>query len=211
MSRSDEWLSVQQASALVGVSPATLRRWSDAGQVSVFTTPGGHRRFARSTLLALLPAVPAEGSPALAEASDLAQACRRALPSVRSSLRWIDELDESDLQPLREHGRRIAAALLSALDPPGRRAGRTSLAVAASSAAACGRIATACGVAWTDVVEAFLRLRMVFLQELLDGARARGLGVARSQELLMAAATACDDVLLVLVRDHQAATEVTRR
>lgn len=50
----ETWLSVQEASAMLGVSPATLRRWSAAGEVEAFTTPGGHRRFAVSTLSALL-------------------------------------------------------------------------------------------------------------------------------------------------------------
>ena len=51
----EQWLTVQDACALIGVSPATLRRWSAAGDVQAFTTPGGHRRFARSTILGLLP------------------------------------------------------------------------------------------------------------------------------------------------------------
>jgi glutamyl-tRNA reductase len=51
----EDWLTVREACALVGVSPATLRRWSDNGEVTTFTTPGGHRRFARSAIQALLP------------------------------------------------------------------------------------------------------------------------------------------------------------
>lgn len=51
----EEWLSVRAACALIGVSPATLRRWSNAGVIATFTTPGGHRRFARSAVLDLLP------------------------------------------------------------------------------------------------------------------------------------------------------------
>jgi glutamyl-tRNA reductase len=51
----EEWLTLHDACSLVGVSPATLRRWSDKGDVSTFTTPGGHRRFARSAILGLLP------------------------------------------------------------------------------------------------------------------------------------------------------------
>lgn len=66
----EEWLSLGEACALVGVSPATLRRWSDNGDIRAFTTPGGHRRFARSAILDLLPdtdgagAEPADGRPA---------------------------------------------------------------------------------------------------------------------------------------------------
>lgn len=57
----EEWLTLQEACALMGVAPATLRRWSDNGAIKTFTTPGGHRRFARSALLALLP-MPTTGS-----------------------------------------------------------------------------------------------------------------------------------------------------
>jgi len=62
----EEWLTVREASELIGVSPATLRRWSDNGEITTFTTPGGHRRFARSAIMGLLPAsisVPADETP----------------------------------------------------------------------------------------------------------------------------------------------------
>ncbi|HUG28889.1 MAG TPA: helix-turn-helix domain-containing protein, partial [Candidatus Limnocylindria bacterium] len=51
-----DWIGLSAASRVLGVSPATLRRWSDAGRLRVFTTPGGHRRFSRSALERLLPA-----------------------------------------------------------------------------------------------------------------------------------------------------------
>lgn len=56
----ETWLSVHDASLMLGVSSATLRRWSAAGEVEAFTTPGGHRRYALSTLKALLPPAASE-------------------------------------------------------------------------------------------------------------------------------------------------------
>src|SRR3989337_1723097 len=56
-SRTRTWLSIREASALLGVSPATLRRWAEAGAIRTFTTPGGHRRFDRAVVLAMLPAM----------------------------------------------------------------------------------------------------------------------------------------------------------
>ncbi|MBO0706040.1 MAG: helix-turn-helix domain-containing protein, partial [Candidatus Dormibacteraeota bacterium] len=53
--RAEEWLGLGEAARLLGVTPNTLRRWTDRGHVSSFTTPGGHRRFARATIEALLP------------------------------------------------------------------------------------------------------------------------------------------------------------
>ena len=39
-----------QAARYVGVSLATIRRWSDAGHLTCYRTPGGQRRFSRDQL-----------------------------------------------------------------------------------------------------------------------------------------------------------------
>ncbi len=44
----DSWLSIGEACRILGVSEATLRQWTDGGQIKVFITPGGHRRYKRS-------------------------------------------------------------------------------------------------------------------------------------------------------------------
>ena len=48
--KSTHWLTLGQASRLLGVHPTTLRQWADSGQVRAFRTPGGHRRFAEEDL-----------------------------------------------------------------------------------------------------------------------------------------------------------------
>ncbi|NLE22447.1 MAG: diguanylate cyclase [Actinobacteria bacterium] len=50
------WLRLGEAAAELGVSPSTLRRWSDAGKLTCYRSPGGHRRYRRADLGALLPA-----------------------------------------------------------------------------------------------------------------------------------------------------------
>lgn len=64
----DEWISLQEASALLGVATSTLRRWGDAGQVPMKRTIGGHRRFQRQAIGRLAGAVP--GARAVARAPD---------------------------------------------------------------------------------------------------------------------------------------------
>jgi excisionase family DNA binding protein len=39
-----------QAARYVGVSLATIRRWTDAGHIRCYRTPGGQRRFSRDQL-----------------------------------------------------------------------------------------------------------------------------------------------------------------
>lgn len=46
--RTTDWLTLTEAADALHVHPTTLRRWADTGQVPVFLTPGGHRRFAAS-------------------------------------------------------------------------------------------------------------------------------------------------------------------
>jgi excisionase family DNA binding protein len=46
----DDWLSLHEASALLGVATSTLRRWGDDGRVPMRRTLGGHRRFARQAI-----------------------------------------------------------------------------------------------------------------------------------------------------------------
>jgi excisionase family DNA binding protein len=50
----NRWLSLSEASQLLGVHFTTLRRWADAGSVPCFRTPGGHRRFRQAHLMAWL-------------------------------------------------------------------------------------------------------------------------------------------------------------
>jgi excisionase family DNA binding protein len=47
-------LSASQAARALGVSVSTVRRWSDAGALRGYRTPGGQRRFSREQLDAFL-------------------------------------------------------------------------------------------------------------------------------------------------------------
>jgi excisionase family DNA binding protein len=49
-----EWLTLGQAARFLGVAQSTMRKWSDAGRVTAFYTPGGHRRFRRDELEAFV-------------------------------------------------------------------------------------------------------------------------------------------------------------
>ena len=46
----DPWLGVGEASALLSVSPSTLRRWTQKELVPARTTAGGHRRYSQEAI-----------------------------------------------------------------------------------------------------------------------------------------------------------------
>jgi len=51
-----------QAARYLGVSLATIRRWTDAGHVSCYRTPGGQRRFAREQLDEFITSMQSDGA-----------------------------------------------------------------------------------------------------------------------------------------------------
>jgi diguanylate cyclase (GGDEF)-like protein/excisionase family DNA binding protein len=95
--RHPQWLRVQRASELAGVSASTLRRWADSGKVASQRTPGGQRRFSRDDLVALLPAARAggrvTGSMAQAEQQRKLDLLFEATRAVTSSLVLEDVLE----------------------------------------------------------------------------------------------------------------------
>src|SRR5215210_7297495 len=56
----NELLTPAEVAALLYVDPKTVSRWAVAGKIHSIRTPGGHRRFLRSEILAMI-AVNEEG------------------------------------------------------------------------------------------------------------------------------------------------------
>jgi excisionase family DNA binding protein len=75
MEETSPFLNVGEAAAYLGVSAASLRKWSDDGFVPVYRTPGGQRRFSRRDLDEFMrsmrqPALSGVGSVSGADQSD---------------------------------------------------------------------------------------------------------------------------------------------
>ena len=52
-----------QAARYLGVSLATIRRWTDAGHIDCYRTPGGQRRFSRDQLDGFIVSLQSEEPP----------------------------------------------------------------------------------------------------------------------------------------------------
>jgi excisionase family DNA binding protein len=61
----DELLRPREVAALLGVRTATIARWARQGRLSPLLTPGGHRRYTRAGVRAVLDEEP--DAPAMAE------------------------------------------------------------------------------------------------------------------------------------------------
>jgi excisionase family DNA binding protein len=209
------WVSLTEACRVLGVSPSTIRRWADTGVVRTFVTPGGHRRFSRAGLEAMLPDRPAAARPSLADLGEtpgrMARGYRRASETTPSRIPWIVELGEDQRERFRGYGRGIVTALIAALDDtdPARRV--RHLREAEDSCVEYGRLAGREGLGSVTTADLFLRFRLPFLAELGALARRRELDAGATTSLISDATAALDDLLLATLRGWEAASAGDRR
>jgi excisionase family DNA binding protein len=204
-SRDHDWISLSEASRVLGVSPATLRRWSDAGRLRVFTTPGGHRRFSRSALERLLPADrsrrPSIGAAGLTS-NRMTRTYRRVTREVAPELPWVVTLTDEQRLFFRERGLAMADALLAYLDASNPEAAQQHLRTAEAAAEEQGDASASLGLSLSETVEAYLRFRLPFHSELALTARRRGFDTAETTDLLESAERAMDQLLIATMRGH---------
>jgi excisionase family DNA binding protein len=208
------WVTLTEACRLLGVSPSTVRRWADTGMVRTFVTPGGHRRFSRAGLAALLPDSPTS-RPSLADLGEtpgrMARGYRRAADEDKGRIPWVAELDEAQRERFRGYGRTIVTSLIAALDTdePGRRSDR--LREAEDACAEYGRVAGLEGLGAPMTADLFLRFRRPFVAELAALARRREFDATATSSLMADANAALDGLLLATLRGWESASMRTVR
>lgn len=208
------WVSLGEASRMLGIAPGTLRRWADAGRVPVFTTPGGHRRFSRTTISALLPASRTR-RPTLARLGAtperIARAYRRRRPPGDKPARpWVEGLPEETRDTFRARGRDLVRLLLEHLDAPDADTAAARLREASQLTAAYGRESAALGASLSETVERFLWFRNPFVAELGALSRKRGLDTREATALLAGAEAATDRLLVAMMTGHTIETGARR-
>jgi excisionase family DNA binding protein len=153
------WLSLQEASALLGVATSTLRRWGDIGRVPMRRTLGGHRRFPQEAITRLVEAPP---SVALA---------RPAAPQHDWSFderelarqEWHTHFAAGPLTDrMRGLGQRLLGLLIQYINR--REEDGRFLAEARAVGAKYGRESHAADISLHDTIEAFLFFRSAFAQ-----------------------------------------------
>ncbi len=103
------WLSLKKAADMLGIHPTTLRRWADHGDVPVYVTPGGHRRFLESDIAAMIESqrlVQGSGAEQVWANSALF-ATQQRLQNQSSRARWLEVFDDAQRAEQRALGNRL--------------------------------------------------------------------------------------------------------
>jgi excisionase family DNA binding protein len=104
-----EWVSLRKAADILGVHPATVRNWSDKGEIPTRRTPGGHRRFNKDDLLNYAQS---QGELQPMEVQVIIQ---NALGSTRMQISednlkevpWYNAMSDNGRAEMRQQGRRV--------------------------------------------------------------------------------------------------------
>ena len=114
------WLPLSEACGLLEINEATLRHWADDGILRFYRTPGGHRRFSREDIDALIDGGRRYPSEALAMPVDIdasvRQQIRRRLSGVRlNTPGWHTGFDEQGRERMRDLGGRLLSLCVDSL------------------------------------------------------------------------------------------------
>lgn len=206
----DEWLSLQEASQRVGVSPATLRAWADRGRVPTFRTPGGHRRFRESDLAALAAsgqeAAPLQNLHFLAHAA-LGRTRFEVTEGWMAEKEWYRRFSAAARDEHRELGRRVILAMAELMS------GSEPLESAKTRAEDLGNAYGALNrkheIPLGDALRAFLFFRDSFIESLTE--LAQSAPPLEVLVLLRRASSFADTVLLAMVDSYTAPLPKKRR
>ena len=177
-----------EASRYLEVNEATLRQWADNGYLSVYRTPGGHRRFLRDDVTAL--ANGAESSPdpvrgtspgsisggASREGNALRRIRRRLHQDTVARQPWYQSIDEDGRVRMRLFGRQLLSLLMQE-NPAGRRRQR-ALEESVVMGREYGSEMAGRGVTLKDTIEAFVFFRTMVLNSAEYGSWTRILELA---------------------------------
>ena len=202
------WVTLTEACRLLGVSPSTVRRWGDSGMVRTYTTPGGHRRFSRGGLEAMLPSRTTT-RPNLTELGETRQSFARSYrrsEDAPARMPWVSELDETKRERVRSYGRGIVTSLIAALDADDAARRGELLRSAEDACASYGLLAAGESLGASMTADIFLRFRRPFLDELASVAKRREFDAATTSTLIADANAALDGLLLATLRGWEAAT-----
>jgi excisionase family DNA binding protein len=206
-SAEDPWLALGAASRLVGVGPETLRRWADSGKVESYTTPGGHRRFLRSSLEAMVNA-PRRHRYGVAQltgsAGTISGEIHRRMQRGGGGGPPRHARPPAPPRPaVRRGGPRPNQLVLEYVSATRRAERELLLGEAEKMGALYGAEASRAGLSLAEAIEAFLFYRSPVLEGIAAHLRRRAADISDVTAAYREATAAIDQVLVALVSSHR--------
>ncbi len=207
-SKEKKWLSLGEASKLLGIHPVTLRIWADSGKMPYTRTPGGHRRFAEEDILAFY-----ESSQDRADANDLDLLVQSALGRTRWELNrqglvgqgWYPAFDQMGRFHEQELGRRLLSVLVQYVARSGgsHAAEKKSLDEGRALGGRMGAATAQVGLSLAETVRAYLLFQSSVVDAVVPALSRPGRIDERDLQLYARAKNFMQEVLFALLDAYQ--------
>jgi len=198
------WLGIRAACTLMGVNQTTLRRWSNAGRIPVFLTPGGHRRYTEDDLRAFAQARQGPQdltSDALTRAS-LSRYRREGYVTDVRHRPWYGDYDAATVVAHRKRG--LAMVTLAVRYVAAREDDRPAILVEACAVAAeYGRDSAQHGLGVADAVQMYLRARTPILQGVIQFLESGAASTAHTGRVFTDVSAFMDHTLVAMIAQYE--------
>jgi excisionase family DNA binding protein len=166
MNPDDQWLSLHDAAALLGVHASTVRIWSDKGLLPVYRTKGGHRRYKRSEVLLWTESSRGE------HVIDPLTVVQAAVHNIRTRISeghleseaWYQKLDEDARSQYRQSAHTLFQGLVNYLLSDGEGGAAEAHSIGYEYASRAHRF----GLSTADAARAFLFFRNMLLDSVMQ-------------------------------------------
>ncbi len=163
------WMSLGAVSMALGINEATVRQWADRGRLPVYRTPGGHRRFLREDVEALMKEAPGSGATPSGWDSDpedmVLRRIRRKLSQIdQAQPMWMESFQAEGRDRMRLFGRRLLSLLMQKRMNESSRRKEETLSETHMLGHEYGSEMVVRGVPLTDSVQAFLFFRQAVVE-----------------------------------------------
>jgi excisionase family DNA binding protein len=201
---SRDWLSIRDASRLLGVHIGTVREWADAGILPSYRTPGGHRRFTSYDLHTFLQK--RQQHPAQSASPSSAD---HALGYVRQELQahplahatWFQNINLSpnsqDRAQQREFGQDLLRTVVAFVEQPDHR--DLLLDEGRRTARAYGRTLAGSGLSAGNAARATIYFRQLILKTVLDVQLGSRINDEEDARLFQRVSAFLDEILLAIL------------
>lgn len=188
---------------MLGVSEATLRRWTDEGKIRAFITPGGHRRYNKAELRGFIgKQQQVHGIKDLvAKIEDVSSLQRELAHTHFSTTSWYNKLDSESQRHLAESGKQLLRLVIRYITEPLKRTEIEELARNVGSD--FGEQVSKLGLSLTESVEAFTLHRNPVVNAATDLMKRREALNERAVEALPLVTHIMDETLIALAAAYQ--------
>jgi len=200
------WFSINAACDFLGVDQSTLRRWSDAGKIPVFRTPGGHRRYGEDDLRALVGENPRKQERPRVSRQELTD---RSLSGYEEEFwrgvrdrRWLSAYSPARQDEMRLLGRRLVTLAVKFASSTGATDRAAYLDEGRSIGEQYGLSSARAGLSSAEAVEAFLYFRAPVMRSVTGLVEEQGLASKRAARLFFEIGQFMDQILIATAAAH---------